>query len=110
MLDSILTQDAVIRNLLRGNVPANRRDEWAIGRSTKTLLANLVNQAGHELSEGNMTNPYNAVTHFVDHVQGRGAVDAAVESAISGAGAKLKERALNLAVEYVDRLEVLNAR
>lgn len=61
----------------------------------------LETQPGAEYAEGSWWQAFNAVTYTVDHLRGN-KQDRRLESAWYGDGAKLKNRALELATEYAD--------
>lgn len=63
----------------------------------------IESQPGADMTRGRLWGTYNAVTYYVDHQRGRTAASA-VDSALFGAGAALKSKALDLAVEYTQRL------
>lgn len=76
-----------------------------LGRTVPEIMRVVNNQPGAAESAGTMWNAYNAVTYHVDHVRGRS--DAAVVDSIFGEGDRLKTSALELAVEYTQRLNTL---
>jgi hypothetical protein len=106
LLDSIVdgnsTVDAV-EWLLSGDA-AKVNEAYKVPRTVNQVLEAVTTQPGYELSRGTAWNAYNGVTYYVDHVRGRDEGDAAIESALSGAGEKLKGRALDLAVAYAERM------
>jgi hypothetical protein len=71
----------------------------------RQVLIGVVNQPGADLAEGTAWGTYNAVTNYVDHTRGR-TPDTGLEYAMYGQGAVLKANALELAVEYTQRLAV----
>ncbi len=75
-----------------------------MGRTAKRVRDVVRTQPGHNLSAGTMWDAYNAVTYYVDHERGR-EQGAAVLSALMGDGDRLKTRALDLAVEYTQRIQ-----
>jgi len=82
------------------------------GQSTRTaqqVLHVMNSQPGADMARGTMWNAYNAVTYHVDHVRGATA-STAVDSAIFGEGDRLKRSALDLAVEYTERLQAIRGR
>lgn len=102
LLSEIMEHEDIVGKLIAGDF-AKKNEELKLDRSTKQLLGVIENQPGYEMSKGTAWNAYNAVTYFVDHVRGRND-DHCVESSFQGNGAKLKSRALELAVEYTERL------
>jgi phage/plasmid-like protein (TIGR03299 family) len=68
--------------------------------STSSVLTNINKQPGASLesSEGTVWGALNGITHYVDHVAGRGR-DSAIFSAWLGKGAVLKQQAYNRAME-----------
>ena len=94
VIDRIVSSDMLMRTAV------SMSKEAPGARTVNAILASVDSQPGAELARGKAWNAYNGVTYYVDHVRGRGEVDSAVESAISGEGATLKSKALDLAVEY----------
>jgi hypothetical protein len=92
------------RGLLRPMQLADNSGE--LGRTVKDVISVFNTQPGADLAGNTMWNAYNAVTYHVDHVRGR-STDASVESALFGDGDRLKNSALDLAVEYTERLRTL---
>lgn len=80
-----------------------------VGRTASEVLRVLNTQPGSDTARGTLWNAYNAVTYHVDHVRGRQA-DTAVESSLFGEGDRLKNSALELAMEYTERLQTLGVR
>jgi phage/plasmid-like protein (TIGR03299 family) len=74
-----------------------------MGRTAKRVNDLVRTQPGHELSGSTMWDALNAVTYYTDHERGRDD-GAAVLSAIMGDGDRLKSRALDLAIDYTQRL------
>lgn len=107
LLDSIVSRDTdtvdAVEWLLSGKA-AQQDDSYKVPRTVNQILDVMTTQPGHDLARGTAWNAYNGVTYFVDHVRGRDEGDAAIESALSGAGEKLKTRALDLAVRYSERM------
>lgn len=60
-------------------------------------------QPGSAWSHGTLWNTYNAVSYYVDNVRGR-TPSSAIDSALFGEGRNVKVKALDLAVEYSQRL------
>lgn len=73
-------------------------DEGELSRSAKRALEILETQPGAEYSPGTAWNAANAVTFLVDHVIGRN-VNNRLASAWYGGGSKLKQFAMDQAVE-----------
>jgi phage/plasmid-like protein (TIGR03299 family) len=81
-----------------------RRDVYELVVPTVKRVEDLgERQPGSAFSHGTLWNSYNAVSHFVDNVRGR-APSSAIDSALFGDGRNLKVKALDLAVEYSQRL------
>lgn len=80
-------------------------DPDQFSRPVKHVLEAIEDQPGAAMAPETAWNAYNGVTYYVDHVAGR-RVDSAVESSLYGNGALLKSQALDLAVEYSQRLGV----
>jgi hypothetical protein len=75
-------------------------------RTGRDILDAIESQPGGEAMTGrNLWNTYNGVTYYVDHVAGRSA-NAAINSALLGPGAELKNRALDLAIEYTAAAQI----
>jgi len=91
-LDALQSSEEVVTELLRA----------AKEKGTRTLhkLLEVNNtQPGLEYVTGTLAQPYHAVTNWVDHHRG-GQNDSAVEAALFGTGARLKDSALSLITEY----------
>ncbi|MGH6862731.1 MAG: DUF932 domain-containing protein [Methylocella sp.] len=105
VLNQIMSRDSsisVVRRLIEGEEVNGQR----AGRAVCQIVGLLGDNPGSEIPgvDGTVWNAYNAATYYVDHVRGRASnPDSAVESALSGEGARIKARALNLAVEYTER-------
>lgn len=69
-----------------------------VGRLFDNLLDAYVHQPGFEHTGGKMAAAYNSVTYWVDHVRGR-KPESSLFSMIYGDGARLKRKALQLALE-----------
>jgi len=72
-------------------------------RLTNAIINDMDTQPGGDLSAGTLYHALNGVTHYVDHIQGRGA-ETGVASSLWGNGDQLKQRAQALAVQYAQRL------
>lgn len=70
-------------------------------RNAKKALEIISGQPGAEYAEGSWWQAFNATTYMVDHVLGRN-VDNRMTNAWFGSGRKLKNDALELAIEYAD--------
>ena len=68
-------------------------------RSVAAVLDAIQSQPGAAMAQGTLWGAYNGVTYQVDHRAGRN-IDAAVESSLFGSGAKLKVKAMDLALQY----------
>ncbi len=102
ILENVMTKDKS-RNTLSQLISGDLKDEdLKVDRTVKQILNVVDTQPGAELAKATAWAAYNAVTYFVDHVRGRDN-DASVVSALAGPGAKLKARALTLAVDYSER-------
>jgi len=73
---------------------------------SRQVLHSITNQPGADMAEGTAWNTYNAVTYYVDHQRGRTS-DNGLENAMYGNGVKMKAGALELAVEYTQRLATM---
>jgi phage/plasmid-like protein (TIGR03299 family) len=93
--------DAVRGKFLLDDILAKYPTELKIGRTSSNVLENVENQPGVELARGTAWNAFNAVTNFVDHK--RGYTEEGVISQFAGDGATMKNRALDLIVEYTER-------
>jgi hypothetical protein len=81
---------------------SNAKDEEnAQSRNAKDAMDVLVTQPGAEFGAGTWWQAFNAVTYMTDHTIGRNN-DTRLTSAWFGYNAKLKQKALNKAVEYAD--------
>lgn len=80
-----------------------------LGRTAGEVMRVLQTQPGSSTAHGTLWNAYNAVTYHVDHVRGRNA-DTAVESALFGEGDRLKNSALELAMDYTERLQAVRGQ
>lgn len=78
-------------------------------RSTARVIGNLDRHPGHEATEGTLWGTLNAITHDVDHVRGR-SPETGLHSSVMGDGNRIKSGALDLVVEYADRLQALGMR
>lgn len=72
--------------------------EAGFGRTAKNLLEAIATQDG--ANGPNLWSGYNGITWYVDHKRGRND-DSGMDAALFGAGATLKERALEVALEFV---------
>lgn len=95
VIDEILNRDKMILDM----------DDFS--RTTNKVVDCLDTQAGGELSKGTLWHGFNAVTYYVDHIQGRSA-DTGVQSALFGQGDQTKGKAQQLASTYVQRLKACN--
>jgi len=68
-------------------------------RVFNSLVETYENQPGQESTQGTWAHPYNAVTRWVDHERGR-KPGSALFSALYGEGARLKNKALSLALDF----------
>ena len=68
-------------------------------RVFNSLIETYANQPGQESTQGTWAHPYNAVTRWVDHERGR-KPGSALFSALYGEGARLKNKALSLALDF----------
>lgn len=78
-------------------------DVDAFSRPVNQVLSVLETQPGALEVGETAWNTFNAVTYHVDHVRGR-SDESGVDASLFGEGARLKTRALDLAVVYADRL------
>lgn len=76
-----------------------------MGRTAKRVADLAETQPGHSISGSTMWDALNAVTYYVDHERGR-EVGASVLSSIMGDGDRLKSRALDLAIDYTQRIRM----
>jgi phage/plasmid-like protein (TIGR03299 family) len=93
----------VMDALLRSMDVASVKDEMS--PSVRRVESLIGSQPGSKMVYGTLWNTYNAVSYYVDHVRGRSA-SSAIDSALFGEGRVLKQTALDLAVEYSQRLGV----
>lgn len=98
ILEQALEQD-IVPQLLSGDL---KDDDLKVDRTVKQILSVMDTQPGAELAKATAWAAYNGVTYYTDHIRGRDN-DASVVSALVGPGAKLKARALDLAMEYAGR-------
>jgi phage/plasmid-like protein (TIGR03299 family) len=77
----------------------SKKEGKDLSRTAERAMELLDTQPGAEFAEGTMWSAFNAVTYFVDHEAGR-SNDTRMQSAWYGHGAKLKTKALELALEY----------
>jgi phage/plasmid-like protein (TIGR03299 family) len=77
----------------------SKKEGKELSRTGERAMELLETQPGAEFAEGTMWQCFNAVTYFIDHEAGRSA-DTRMQSAWYGQGAKLKTKALELALEY----------
>lgn len=80
-----------------------------LGRAAQEIIRVTKTQPGADAVAGTMWNAYNAVTYHVDHQKGR-AASTAVADALYGDGDKIKTSALDLAIEYTERLQAMGVR
>lgn len=88
------------------------RDEYRFrpedfSRTTERVLDAIEKQPGADMFPGTAWNAYNGVTYWVDHLRGE-TRDTGLQAAWYGPGAQLKNTALDLAVDYADRLEIIS--
>jgi phage/plasmid-like protein (TIGR03299 family) len=77
--------------------------------TTRTVLESIERrQPGARETAGTAWGAFNGVTYWVDHLRGESR-DTGLQAAWYGPGAQLKNDALDLAVEYANRLETLKA-
>ena len=75
-------------------------DETSSARLVNRIVPLFEGGRGSELSRGTMWGAFNAVTEYTSHERGRSA-DSRVDSQWFGEGARIAQRALDVAVEYV---------
>lgn len=92
-LDSLMSQDAVERIFLESLQEKGHRN-------LSHVIDSMESQPGVEFVRGSLAQPYQAITHWVDHDRGRSG-DASLMSAVNGEGQKLKASALQVALEYM---------
>lgn len=80
-----------------------------LGRASQEIMRVMNTQPGAHAAAGTMWNAYNGITYHVDHQRGRTA-STAVANSLYGEGDRLKTSALDLAVEYTERLQALRVR
>jgi phage/plasmid-like protein (TIGR03299 family) len=88
------------------------RDEYRFNAedfspTTERVLDSIRRQPGAAMFPETAWNAYNGVTYFVDHLRGESR-DTGLQAAWYGPGAQLKNAALDLAVDYVDRLDTIS--
>lgn len=83
--------------------PAGADAKKDISRNAKICYNLMDAQPGAELGEGTWWQAYNSSTYFIDHVIGRGN-ETRAQSAMYGYGAKKKLEALELAVEFAEKV------
>lgn len=72
----------------------------------RQMVASIENQPGADMAPETGWNTYNAVTYYIDHIKGRTA-DTGIMQAFYGQGSVTKIAALNQAVNYCDRLQLI---
>ena len=80
--------------------PTLSKESDKMSKNAEAAMEVLHTQPGAQYAEGSWS-PFNAVTYMVDHTIGRSA-DRRLTSAWYGQGARLKNTALEMAVEYAD--------
>ncbi len=91
-LDALLHSDAIAREFLDSLESKGKRN-------LHHVLDTMPTQPGVEFVSGTLAEPYQALTHWVDHDRGRNP-DASLLSSMAGDGAKLKTHALEVATQY----------
>jgi len=93
-----------IQKYLADLFPVIKNKEVVPGQMTKNgarVLSLLETQPGAKFAEGSWWQPFNAVTHFTDHIYGRNAENR-VASMWYGSNKTLKEVALKKAIQYAE--------
>lgn len=97
VLDAILSRDAY------------RFDPADFSPTTRTVLDSIERrQPGARETAGTAWGAFNGVTYWVDHLRGDSR-DTGLQAAWYGPGVQTKSDALDLALDYADRLEALRA-
>ena len=104
ILNRMMERDGYISKLQYGVKPEGITE--SLTHKTKTLLDLIVSQPGHNFSEGTVADPYNAVTYYATHLNGK-EPETGVLNDIEGSSIKMKQSALDLAVEYTQRLQTM---
>jgi len=100
-LGSKRTTEDTVKEYFGNLLGRSSKDEEKLTRTGELAMAAMDQQPGAEFAAGTWWQPFNAVTYLTDHELGR-TNDTRLQSAWYGSNAKLKKKALDLAVEMAE--------
>lgn len=101
-LGSKRATDATVKEYFGELLGKSAKDDKELSRNGEVAMKVLDVQPGAEFAKGTWWQPYNAITYMTDHILGR-TNDTRMESAWYGNNAKLKTRALELALDMANK-------